>query len=181
MLALMALQQREDRSPTHFSSTVVQSIGGGKLTIPVQDAKATVLIFLLTDCPIANRYAPEIARIEKEYEEKGVRFFRVYVYQDATVDEIIEHAKEYGYRSPAIHDVRRTLVAAVGATVTPEVAVVLQSGDIAYRGRIDDMYVEHGRLRETEFRRDLRIALDEITSGRPVAVPRTAALGCFIE
>jgi len=65
--------------------------------------------------------------------------------------------------------------------VTPEVSVLNPDGKIQYMGRVDDMYVEHGRLRETEYRQDLRIALDEMLAGKKVSLPRTTALGCFIE
>ena len=31
----------------------------------------TVLIFISTDCPISNRYAPEIKRLHDEFAPKG--------------------------------------------------------------------------------------------------------------
>lgn len=111
---------------------------------------------------------------------KKVAFYRVYVYSDATIDSIRDHTKQYDYKWPAIHDKSRAIIEAVDARVTPEVAVLMPDGVIAYMGRIDDMYIEHGRLREGGYRRDLRIALDELLAGKKVTVPRTTALGCFI-
>lgn len=152
-----------------------------KVVVPDPKAKATVLVFLYTDCPIANRYAPELKRIETDYTKKGVVFHRVYVYAAATPDEIIAHTKEYGYTSTALHDKAHVLVKAFDARVTPEVVAVLPTGVVEYQGRIDDMYIEHGRLRESGYRRDLRVALDEILAGRRVSLRRTTALGCFID
>ncbi len=157
------------------------TIDSKKVVIPDKTAVATVLVFLLTDCPIANRYAPELKRIEADFAKKKVVFYRVYVYSDATIDLIREHTKQYDYKWPAIHDKARALIEAVDAKVTPEVAVLKPDGVIAYMGRIDDMYIEHGRLREGGYRRDLRLALDELLAGKPVSVPRTTALGCYID
>src|SRR5881296_1094780 len=36
------------------------------------NAKAVVLIFVGTDCPISNRYAPEIRRLDEEFVRSGV-------------------------------------------------------------------------------------------------------------
>lgn len=159
----------------------VSTIDAEKVTIPDPKASATVLVFLLSDCPVANRYAPELKRIEADYSKKSVAFYRVYVYRETTLDEIREHTKQFDYKWPAIHDVDHTLVNAVRARVTPEVALLSKDGKLQYMGRIDDWYIEHGRLRELDYRKDLRIALDEVLSGKPVSVPRTPAIGCFIE
>jgi hypothetical protein len=158
----------------------VRTTDAKQATVPDPKAKATVLVFLLTDCPIANRYAPELKRIEADYAKKDVAFFRVYVYPEATAESIAQHTKDYAYKWPAVHDRSHALVKALDAKVTPEAAVVLRDGTVVYRGRIDDMYVEHGRLREGDFRHDLRIALDEALAGKPVTLARTTAYGCFI-
>ena len=42
------------------------------------DAAITVLVFTRTDCPIANRYAPELRRLSERYAGRGVRFWLVY-------------------------------------------------------------------------------------------------------
>src|SRR5580693_341193 len=42
------------------------------------ETTATVLLFVTTDCPISNRYAPEVARLFKSFAPKGVRFWLIY-------------------------------------------------------------------------------------------------------
>lgn len=177
-LAAVLAEQQAEKPVAPVNLTTIE---GKRFTVPDPKAKATVLVFLLTDCPIANRYAPELKRIEKDYVEKDVKFLRVYVYADATLDSIKEHTKEFDYKWPAVQDKEKVLVKAVDAKVTPEVALITPDGKIQYKGRIDDWYIEHGRLRELDYRHDLRIALDEVLNGQPVSVPRTPAIGCFIE
>lgn len=183
VLCVLALSSQE---PNQAKTVQVKpfkatTVSGKSVMLPDKKAKATVLVFLLTDCPIANRYAPELRRIEEKYSKLGVKFYRVYVYGDIEAEEIAEHTKDYGYKSASFHDKGLKLTKKFSARVTPEVAVMTAEGKIQYMGRVDDMYVEHGRLRETEFRQDLRIALDEVLAGKKVSIPRTTALGCFIE
>jgi len=142
-------------------------------------SRATVLFFIATDCPVANRYAPEIGRISKSYAQKGVRSFRVYVLDKGHTKEIAQHGKEFGLAMPAILDPKRKLVSETGVKITPEVAVISAKGKLIYRGRIDDQNVEHGVIRQG-YRQDLRIALDEFLSGKSVSIPSTAAIGCFL-
>lgn len=138
-----------------------------------------MLLFIAHECPIANRYAPEIARIQKEYSSKGVDFYRVYVMPLKEASIAKAHGEEYKLPFDALLDPNRKLVDAVNATVTPEAAVVGPKGTLLYRGRIDDQNIEHGKIREG-YRRDLRVALDEILAGKPVSVKETPAIGCFL-
>lgn len=140
-------------------------------------SKATVLFFIATDCPIANRYAPEIARINQLYSAKGVKTYRIYVSKNYKT--IIQHGKEYGLSMTAVIDTNRKLVTSTGAKITPEAIVLNPNGVLVYRGRIDDQNVEHGVVRKG-YRRDLRIALNELLAGKPISEPEMTAIGCYL-
>lgn len=148
------------------------------LLAPPQD-RLDLLFFLSTDCPISNRYAPEIERMCREYSPKGVRCFAVY--PDAVDEAVVRrHRREFGFPDtiPAIID--RALVRAVAPRVTPEAAIYAQRGRL-YRGRIDDLYVDVGRSRREPTRHDVRLALDAALGGRPVSMSDTQAIGCAIQ
>ena len=102
----------------------------------------TVLIFISADCPISNRYAPEIKRLHDEFAPKGVRFRLVY--PNALDDEaaISTHLQEYGYPKIGERDRDHMLVKMAGATITPEAVVLDARQRIVYRGRIDDRHVD---------------------------------------
>ncbi|MCW3062012.1 MAG: hypothetical protein JWQ02_3833 [Capsulimonas sp.] len=153
---------------------------GKACPIPSPAAKATALFFVAHDCPIANSYAPEINRIVTAYTPKQVAFRVVYIETDAGDAALKRHAKDYGYRCPAIHDSAHTWVKQTGATATPEVVLLSSSGKMLYRGRIDDQYAGFGVRRTAPRRRDLRAALDSVVHGRPIAAARTPVLGCAI-
>ncbi len=155
------------------------TVSGKFLVAEPVSKRGTVLIFVGTECPIANRYAPEIKRISGEYEKKGFAFFRVYIEPIENAKLVADHTKAYSYLMPALLDPDKRLVRATGVRVTPEAIVLDLSGKLLYRGRIDDQNIEHGKIRPN-YRRDLRIALNEILAGKAVSIRSAAAVGCFI-
>src|SRR5438445_13603969 len=55
------------------------------------EQRVAVLLFVRTDCPISNRYAPEIQRIEQRFHKPGVTFRLVYPEAGATEESIERH------------------------------------------------------------------------------------------
>lgn len=137
-----------------------------------------VLVFTSTDCPISNRYAPEIQRLAVTF-AAHVTFVLVYPVSSDSPALIREHRRKYGYTIESIRDTGLQLVEHTGVTVTPEVAVM--AGErMVYRGRIDDRYVELGRERAQPTTHDLEVALAAAVAGKKIATPRTRAVGCFL-
>jgi hypothetical protein len=149
-------------------------------SFPAKGDKATVLIFVSSDCPISNRYAPDIRKLYDEFTPQGVRFWLVYpnvMDDDAAIEK---HVKDYGHPAVALADRDHYLVKLAGATVTPEAAVFDGQLRLLYRGRIDDRFVELGRERPAATRQDLKAALVAMLAGKQVPEARTQAVGCFI-
>jgi len=144
------------------------------------DAPATVLLFTAVDCPISNRYAPEVRRLTARYGGTGVRIWLVYANRDESPAAARAHSAAFDYGLPLALDPGGVLADRAGATVTPEVAVFDRAGSLAYRGRIDDRYLDFGVDRPVPTTHDLADALAAVTAGRPVPVPRTRAVGCAI-
>jgi hypothetical protein len=140
----------------------------------------TVLIFLSTDCPISNRYAPEIKRVHEEFAAKGVRFRLVYPNPLDDEAAISKHVTEFGYPPIAERDRDHALVKMAGATITPEAVVLDARQRVVYRGRIDDRFVEIGRERPAATQRDLKNALTAALAGKRISPAETQAVGCFI-
>ena len=138
----------------------------------------TVLVFTTTDCPISNRYAPEIQRLSAAF-ARDFKFVFVYPVPADSEEKIREHRKKFG-GGEWLRDPEQQLVKFTGATVTPEVAIVTPGKTILYRGRIDDRYIAFGKDRPQPTVRDLERALEAIVAGKPVPVAHTTAIGCFI-
>ena len=143
-----------------------------------QADRPTVYVFTTTDCPISNRYAPEIQRLAAKFSGKA-KFTLVYPVAADSADLIREHHRKFGYALEYVRDTTHRLVKQTGVTVTPEVAVMI--GDrMVYRGRIDDRYIELGSDRIKPTRHDLEDALDAVIAGKAIAQPETRAVGCFL-
>lgn len=164
--------------PPDKPHTFVDLKGASHAPLDAKGVKAVVLFFVTHDCPIANYYAAEINAIVKDHAAKPLRFFIVHVDPDLTAAAAADHAKSYGFTGPVLLDAKHRLVKATGATITPEAAVLTPDGQIAYRGRIDDLYVDLGKRRVAPNQRDLRDALAALLAGKPVKEARTKAIGC---
>jgi thiol-disulfide isomerase/thioredoxin len=182
LIAYIAIAQTPAQAlpvqPLRFSK--VKDVAGASHSIPAPKAKATVVIFVTVDCPISNRLAPEVARICEEYSPKGVVFYLAYVDPRTPKADVATHLKDYSYPCPGIIDAKHDLVKAFGATVTPEAGVLDAQGIVVYRGRINDLYEEHGKPKQKAKNQDLRDALDAVIAGKPVPNPIVGAVGCYI-
>ena len=184
--ALPLLKQEDDESadpdqhPTREMALL--DLDGQEVNpLRIEGGKVMVYIFIRRDCPIANRYAPTIHKLQERFEPQGVSFCLVYPDPNATPDLIRQHMQEYSHECQALRDPDHALALWAGANITPEAVVVLPDHDVAYRGRIDNRWVDFGTARPKPTTHDLEAALTSVLAGNPVAVPTTTAVGCFID
>lgn len=154
----------------------------GRPADPLAPSAGDVLVFLFfrTDCPVSNRYAPEVKRIHAAYAGQGVSFYLVYPDPDETGEAIRTHLEEYDLPGRPLRDPHHDMVEHAGVTLTPEVAVFTTGRTLAYRGRIDNRFVDYGKARPRATRTDLRDVLDSLLDGETVVFTSTQAVGCFI-
>ena len=140
-----------------------------------------VFFFIRTDRPIANRYAPEIARLHAEFAGSGVAFRLVYPGTAETASSIARHLADYRLPRKALRDPHHLFAEKSQAKVTPEAAIFGANGALLYHGRIDDRYVDFGQSRPEATRHDFKEALGLALAGKPVAPPSAPAVNCLIE
>jgi hypothetical protein len=143
-------------------------------------AHARVLVFVRTDCPLTNRYAPELQRIAAEFADRKVEFWLVYPDPAESSKSIEKHIQEYRFPGTPLRDPEHVLVKRAGATVAPEAAVFDSAGRLVYTGRIDDRYIEFGKARPAPRTHELEQAIAATLAGQPVPVAKTRAIGCFL-
>jgi peroxiredoxin len=142
--------------------------------------KVTVLFFIVHDCPICNRYVPEINRIVRDYQGRGFGFTAVYSEADFSREDAQEHARDYRFDLPFVIDSDHRFAAQLGVKFVPEAVVLNSKRELLYRGRIDDLYADVDKQRPTAVHHDLREALDKIAAGIKPDHPSRPAVGCPI-
>lgn len=142
--------------------------------------RIVVLVFSASDCPISNRYVPEIARLNREFSSQGVRFWWVFPNPEDTAQVVSQHVKDYAIHEDTLLDRDQALVKRAGATVTPEAAVFTRGLREVYHGRIDDRYLDIGQERPQPQRHDLEAAIAAALAGKPIPQPGGPPVGCSI-
>lgn len=142
--------------------------------------KAIVLVFLGSDCPVSNLYAPGLIELEKRFRGKKVQFLGIYANDGDDLERIAGHALDRDFPFPVLRDSGQRLADLVGVTRVPTVAILDGDFKLRYRGRIDDQYGASAR-RPKAGRADLAEALAEVLAGGKVALAETEADGCLLE
>ena len=157
--------------------------GGPVARLATSGAQAVVLFFIATDCPISNRYAPEIDRLKKEFAGKPVAFWLVYPNATETTEGVARHEAAFGLAGATLMRPSQWFVAQTQATITPEAAVLIPEGAgwrTVYAGRIDNRYVDIGRERPRATRHDLEGAVEAVLTHQPVVGAGGPPVGCGI-
>jgi thiol-disulfide isomerase/thioredoxin len=148
---------------------------------PLKEApsKVVVLVFVRTDCPVSNRYAPLLQEMSAKY-ERNAAFWLVFPDKNESPESIRSYLQEFNYKLPALRDPEHTLVKKSSAKVTPEAAVFNLKRELIYHGRIDNLYRDFSKARRTATTHELADAIEAASKG--VAPPSAAAegIGCFI-
>ena len=138
-----------------------------------KSARAVVIAFTSTSCPVTKRYVPALSAMEKEYSAKGVKF--VFVNPIAT-----DSLAAGSFVGPYVHDPKQVIAGSLGARTTAEVFLLDAARTLVYRGAIDDQY-GLGYSRESASHRFLVQALEAVLRGNEPAIAATTAPGCALE
>ncbi|MGB6687420.1 MAG: hypothetical protein WBE76_06220 [Terracidiphilus sp.] len=154
---------------------------------PIRDlagpgVRVVILIFAASDCPISNRYVPDIARLSKEF-SPNARIWWVFPNPGDTATVVAQHNRDFAIHEDTALDPRQELVERAHASTTPEAAVFVVHGtdlDEVYRGRIDDRYISLGQERPQPQHHDLEAAIRAALAGKPAPQPGGPPVGCSI-
>jgi peroxiredoxin len=141
-----------------------------------KDAKAIVVMFIATQCPVSNAYNSRMEKLYEDYSPKDIAFIGINSNKQESVKEVAEHAQEHGFKFTILKDLDNIIADKFDAQVTPEIYVLNSNFEVLYHGRIDDSQRENKVTSQ-----DLRTALNEILAGKKVSVTETKAFGCTIK
>ncbi len=160
------------------------TVSGKKLSFSdIRSDKATVVMFTCNHCPYVLHVNPELVRLARDYQDKGVSFVAISSndvdrYPDDSPEKMTELAKEVGYPFPYLYDETQEVAKAYDAACTPDFYVFDGDDKLAYRGRLDESRPNSGKPLTGK---DLRAALDAVLAGKPVPEPQYPSGGCGIK
>jgi hypothetical protein len=166
--------------PRFSQKSIAENLDGKPLDPFAASAnRVVVLLFVRTDCPISNRYAPLLQKLGEEFRGKA-EFWLVYPDRAESSSQIKTHLRDYHYSIAALRDTDHALVRRAQATITPEAAVFDSSGRLLYHGRIDNWYEDFGRSRPAATTHELEDAITSAIAAKPVHPDHANAVGCYI-
>jgi peroxiredoxin len=146
-------------------------------------APACLVIFMCNHCPYVKHVAPELARLARDYQAKGLAVVGinsndVVSHPDDSPEQMFREAKSRGYTFPYLFDATQKVAKAYKAACTPDFFVFDKNKKLVYRGQLDASRPESG-IPVTG--KDLRAALDAVLAGNPVAAEQHPSIGCNIK
>jgi thiol-disulfide isomerase/thioredoxin len=149
----------------------------GKSFMVKPTGKSVAYIFLSTECPLCQNYAPVLQSMQTNHPD--IQFYGIVSGTTFSKKDVATFAKEYGITFPVLMDPAKNISSSMNATVTPEVILIGSTGKEYYRGLIDDWVAGLGKTRKIATKKYLEQAINSIeTGGGPVAA--TTPIGCLI-
>lgn len=173
-------QPNQDFLRSDHPSLELQTTEGTSFKINFPREKPLVTLFLMTDCPIANASAPEIARTLEQYKSSPVDFIVVYVDADLSLKKIEEHQAKYNLQCLSVLDPYRLWTQRLSIDIAPQVTIHDANGSLLYQGRIDDRYNDYGKRKAEATVHYLFDSIGSVLAGKKPEPRQTKPIGCHV-
>ncbi|MFY0593991.1 thioredoxin family protein [Roseivirga sp.] len=145
--------------------------------------KATVIMFICNHCPFVKHVDEGIVVLANDYKKQGVSFIAMSSNDVANYPQDAPHlmkleAEKVGYNFPYLYDESQAVAKSYDAACTPDFYIFDGELNCVYRGQLDDSRPGNGKPVTGQ---DMRAALDEIISEKPVTTPQIPSMGCNIK
>lgn len=146
------------------------------------DSPLLVVFFTCNHCPYVIG-SDEVTRATADkFKDRGVRFVAINsnspnTYADDDFPHMVSRMEEHRFPWVYLHDATQDVARAYGALRTPHFYVFDADRKLVYTGRGVDSPRDTSKMTVN----DLERALEELTAGKPVSVPRTNPIGCNVK
>ncbi len=145
--------------------------------------RALLVMFICRHCPYVKHVQDELARIGRDYADRGLGIVAVSsndarAYPEDAPDRLADMARRVGFTFPLCYDESQAVALAYTAACTPDFFLFDAGRTLVYRGQLDDS--RPGRPVPVTCA-DLRGAIDAVLAGRPVDGPQRPSVGSNIK
>lgn len=146
-------------------------------------APAYLIVFMCNHCPYVKHIAPELARLARDYQARGVAVVGISSndvsnHPADSPEQMVHEVEERGYTFPYLYDETQEVAKAYKAACTPDFYVFDKDQLLVYRGQLDSSRPDSGVPLTGQ---DLRAALDAVLAGKPVSAQQRPSIGCNIK
>lgn len=147
------------------------------------DSPALLVIFMCNHCPYVQHVADGLAKLAKDYQNRGVAVVGINsndtaTHPDDSPAKMADEVRQRGYTFPYLFDETQQVAKAYRAACTPDFFLFNSQRKLVYRGQMDDSRPQSGVPVTGQ---DLCRALDAVLAGAPVPEPQKPSLGCNIK
>jgi peroxiredoxin len=141
-----------------------------------KDKKATVIMFIATQCPVSNAYNERMVKLYNDYKDKGIQFIGINSNKQESVKEIAKHSKDNGLEFVILKDLQNKIADYFDAKRTPEIYLLDENLVLRYHGAIDNS-------QDNPDKHYLREVIGYALEGKeiPKDAKETKAFGCTIK
>ncbi|MDB6148771.1 MAG: hypothetical protein JWQ44_219 [Chthoniobacter sp.] len=146
------------------------------------DARALLVMFICAHCPYVVHVQPELARLARDYSNRGVGILAItsndvaqYPQDAPEPTAAMAHAASFTF--PIVYDETQEVAKAFTAACTPDFFLFDAERKLAYRGQLDSSRPGKGEPDG----HDLRAALNAVLNGAPVDPDQRPSIGCNIK
>lgn len=144
--------------------------------------RGLLIAFICNHCPYVQAIAERIVTDTNELMEQGINVLAVMSndYQSVALDspsKMKQFAKQHGFNFPYLVDENQSVGKAYGAVCTPDFFGFNKSGELQYRGRLDDLRMGQKAERSRELVNAM-LMIAETGCGPEQQVP---SMGCSIK
>ncbi len=144
---------------------------------------ALVVMFMCNHCPYVKHVAPELARLARDYQAKGVAVVGissndVSKHPSDSPEQMVHESELREYTFPYLYDETQDVARAYKAACTPDFFVFDKNQKLVYRGQLDASRPDSGIPLSGK---DLRGALDAVLAGKDAAADQKPSIGCNIK
>lgn len=145
--------------------------------------KNVLIMFICNHCPYVKHVWHEFARLEKDYENKGIKILAVNSndiinYPQDAPEHMKKLHQDMQWSFPFLLDEKQSFAKALQAACTPDFYIFDTEHKLQYRGQLDDSRPGNDVNVSGQ---DIRKALDKVIQGEALDEEQKPSIGCNIK
>lgn len=141
----------------------------------------TAIVFLAPGCPLSEASILELNKLDLKYRSKNYHTYVVIAGKLFSQEEVKDFVKTFNIAFPVLIDSNAILMNKYSASITPEYFLLDKYLNVLYSGSIDDRAIDNDLIRQESKNNFAERAIDEYLQNKNITIPKTNAVGCYIE